>query len=154
MTDAHEPADPHFERRVRTSFDRMGPMQLIGARLVYVAPGHVEIDLPRRADLTQQHGYFHGGIISAVADTAGGYAAYTLVPADSSMLTVEYKINLMAPGDGERLLVIGRVKKHGRTLTVCELEAQVIQGGTPKVVALGLQTLFTLQGKPDLFTAH
>jgi len=149
MTSPFEPADPHFERRVRASFERMGPMQLLGARLVCVAPGRVEIDVPRRAELTQQHGYFHGGIVATLADTAGGYAGYTLIGADSSMLTVEYKLNLMAPGDGERLLAVGRVKKHGRTLTVCELEVQAIQGGVPTVCALGLQTLITLHGKPD-----
>lgn len=91
------PADPDFAARVRTSFARQGFMALLGARITRVEPGMVEIEAPFRADLTQQHGYFHAGVTSAIADTAGGYSGYTLFPADSSVLTVEFKINLLAP---------------------------------------------------------
>ncbi|MBI2316123.1 MAG: PaaI family thioesterase [Betaproteobacteria bacterium] len=144
-----QPADPDYERRIRASFARQGAMALIGARLGRVAPGVVEIELPFRADLTQQHGYFHAGMTSAIADSAGGYAAYSLFPADSSVLTVEYKMNLIAPADGERLIATGRVRKPGRTLTVCDLEVVAIKGGKATPCALGLQTLICLRGKLD-----
>ena len=148
--DAFQPADANFEQRVRESFARQGAMHLIGGRLGRVEPGRVDIELPFRADLTQQHGFFHAGITSAIADSAGGYAAYTLFPADSSVLTVEFKINLIAPAQGERLIATGRVKKSGRTLSICEFEVVVMQGGQGKTCALGLQTLMCMHGRTDI----
>ncbi len=147
---AFQPADADFERRVRDSFLRQGAMRLLGARLGIVEPGRVDIELPFREELSQQHGFFHAGIASTIADSAGGYAAYTLFPADSSVLTVEFKINLVAPAQGEKLIATGRVKKSGRTLTVCEFEVVVIQSGQGKTCALGLQTLMCLQGRKDM----
>ena len=146
---AFQPVDADFERRVRERFVRQGAMRLIGAQLGRVEPGRVDIELPFRDDLSQQHGYFHAGMTSTIADSAGGYAAYTLFPADSSVLTVEFKINLVAPAQGERLIATGRVKKSGRTLTVCEFEVVAVQGGRGKTCALGLQTLMCMQGRPD-----
>ena len=148
--DAFQPVDANFEQRVRESFARQGAMRLIGGQLGRVEPGRVDIELPFRADLTQQHGFFHAGITSTIADSAGGYAAYTLFPADSSVLTVEFKINLIAPAQGETLIATGRVKKSGRTLTICEFEVVVMQGGQGKTCALGLQTLMCLQGRKDM----
>ena len=142
-------ADPDFAARVRASFARQGVMRLIGASIARVEPGAVDIELPFRADLTQQHGYFHAGITSTIADSAGGYAAYTLFPATSSVLTVEFKVNLVAPADGGRLVARGRVKKHGRTLTICELEVAAIKDGRERPCAYGLQTLICLDGVPD-----
>jgi len=142
--------DPAFEARVRASFDRQGIMRLIGARMTRIEPGRVEIELPYRADLTQQHGYFHAGATSTIADSAGGYAGYTLFPAASSVLTVDCKMNLVAPAEGERLVAVGQVKKAGRTLTVCELEVLAVQGGTAKPCAYGLQTLMCLVGRTDV----
>jgi uncharacterized protein (TIGR00369 family) len=147
---AFQPSDPDFERRVRASFERQGSMRLIGARLALVEPGRVDIELPFRDDLTQQHGFFHAGMTSAIADTAGGYAGYTLFPADSSVLTVEFKINLLAPARGEKLVASGRVKKSGRTLTICELEVAAVEGGVARTCAFGLQTLMCLQGRADI----
>jgi uncharacterized protein (TIGR00369 family) len=147
---AFQPADADFERRVRESFERQGAMRLIGARLGCVEAGRVDIELPFRDELSQQHGYFHAGMTSTIADSAGGYAAYTLFPADSSVLTVEFKINLIAPAQGERLIATGRVKKSGRTLTICEFEVLVIQGGQGKICALGLQTLMCIRGRTDV----
>ena len=141
--------DPAFATRVRASFERQAIMRLIGARLSRVDPGHVEIELPYREDLTQQHGYFHAGVTSTIADSAGGYAGYTLFPADSSVLTVEYKLNLVAPAEGEKLVAVGRVKKSGRSLTVCELEVLAVKSGETKSCAYGLQTLMCLHGRPD-----
>ena len=143
------PADPDFAARVRDSFSRQKAMALIGARLTRIEPGFAEIELPFREDLTQQHGFFHGGFTATIADSAGGYAAFSLFPADSSVLTVEFKINLVAPAAGEKLLARGRVKKTGRTLTVCELEVDAVKDGNATTIALGLQTMMCLHGRSD-----
>ncbi len=143
------PKDPDFEARVRGSFARQGIMDLIGARITKVEPGLVEIELPHRADLCQQHGFFHAGITSTIADTAGGYAAFSLFPADASVLTTEFKINLLAPADGELLRAVGRVVKPGRTLTVCEADVFAVKDGVAKPCARLLQTLMRLDGRPD-----
>lgn len=148
--DAFQPVDAQFEQRVRESFERQGVMRLIGGQLGRVEPGRVDIELAFRDDLSQQHGFFHAGITSTIADSAGGYAAYTLFPADSSVLTVEFKINLIAPAQGEKLIATGRVKKAGRTLTICEFEVSVLRDGRSKTCALGLQTLMCLQGRKDM----
>lgn len=144
-----QPADPGFEARVRASFGRQAAMKLIGATIARVEPGVAVVELPYRADLTQQHGLVHGGITAMIADSAAGYAAYSLFPADSSILTVEFKINLVAPADGERLVATGRVKKPGRTLTICEFEVVAEKGGTAAVCAVRLETLMCLAGKRD-----
>jgi len=143
------PRDPDFAARVRASFARQQVMPLIGAELTRVEPGEVEIQLPYRADLTQQHGYVHAGIVSTIADSAGGYAAYTLMPAGSSVLSVEFRVHLLAPADGERIVATGRVVRSGRTLTVCELEAVAIKGHERTVCAWGSQTLICLRDRPD-----
>jgi uncharacterized protein (TIGR00369 family) len=141
--------DPDFASRILASFERQGIMRLIGARMTRVEPGHVEIELPYREDLTQQHGYFHAGVTSTIADSAGGYAGFTLFPADSSVLTVEYKMNLVSPAEGEKLVAVGRVKRSGRSLTVCELEVLALKNGAARSCAYGLQTLMCLHGRPD-----
>ncbi len=146
---AFTPADPAFEARVRDSFARQSIMTLIGAELARVEPGLVEIQLPYRADLCQQHGLIHAGVTSTIGDSAGGYAAYTLFPADSSVLTTEFKINLLAPAAGERLSAVGRVLKPGRSLTICDIEVFVVQDGEAKLCAKLLQTLMTMHRKPD-----
>lgn len=136
-----DPADPDVDQRIRASFERQGLMAHLGARLTHVAPGRVHIVLPSRPEVTQQNGYVHAGATSAVADTAGGYAAYTLFPADTEVLTVEYKINLLAPAVGDHVEAIGTVLKSGRTLTVCTLEAYAVQDDRRTLVASGQQTL-------------
>ena len=146
---AYTPKDPDFEVRVRDSFARQGIMDLIGARLSRVEPGLVEIELPYRADLTQQHGFFHAGITSTIADSAGGYAAFSLMPADASVLTTEFKINLLAPAEGELLRALGRVVKPGRLLTVCEVDVFALKDGAAKPCAKLLETLLCLEGRPD-----
>ena len=146
---AFQPPDPDFEARVRASFGRQAAMKLIGATLARVEPGLAAIELPYRADITQQHGLVHGGITAMIADTAAGYAAYSLFPAATSILTVELKINLIAPADGERLVATGRVKKPGRTLTICEFEVVAHKGASATVCAVGLETLMCLPGRPD-----
>lgn len=143
------PKNPAFEARVRESFDRQGAMHLLGAQLVHIAPGAVDIALDYRPELSQQHGYFHGGIVSTIADSAGGYAAFSLMPADSSVLTVEYKSNFLAPADGRRLVARGRVLKSGRTLAITQVDAFVVRDGHEHRCAVLLQTLMVMSGRED-----
>jgi len=119
----------------------------LGAVLEKVEPGRVEISCPFRPELSQQHGFFHAGIISTIADSAGGYAAFTLFPADSGVLTIEFKINLTAPADGQRAIAVGEVIRSGRTITVCRIEAYVDKGGRRTHCATGLSTLMTVTGR-------
>ena len=139
------PLDPHFAARCRESFGRQKAMALIGASLTRVDPGAVEIALPYRDDITQQKGFVHGGIIGMIADTACGYAAFSLMPADCSLVTVEYKINILSPATTS-LIARGEVVKAGRTLTIARAEVYA-QGS--KHVATMQQTLMMLPGTPD-----
>ena len=142
-----EPVDENYERRTRDSFAQQGVMGHIGATLDVVRPGHVEISLPFRPELSQQHGFFHAGIVATIADSAGGYAAFTLFPAEAGILTVEFKINLLAAADGERAIAVGEVIRSGRTLTVCRLDAFVEKRGERTHCATGTQTLMCLIGR-------
>ena len=144
---AFTPADPGFEARTRASFARQGAMALIGAQMELVEPGRVEIALAFRPELSQQHGFFHAGMIAAIADSAGGYAGFTLFPLEAGVLTVEFKINLIAAADGERAIAVGEVIRSGRTLTVCRLDAYVDKAGKRTHCATGLQTLMTIVGR-------
>lgn len=139
-----------IDPRCKESFDRQGLMKLLGAELVEAADGRAAIEVPYREDLTQQHGYFHGGVVTAIADTACGYAAYTTMPSDSSVLTVEFKINLMNPAAGERLRAEARVHKSGRTLVVVGATVTVIRGD--KAVPCGemLGTFIALHNTSDV----
>lgn len=143
------PQDPDFAARVRDSFSRQGIMAHIGATLNRIEAGWCEIQLPFRNELAQQHGFFHAGVVATIADSAGGYAAFSLFPADSTVLTVEFKINLLAPADGEKMRATGKVIKSGRTLTVCELQAFAIKGGREKLCAHGMATVMCMQGRSD-----
>ena len=122
-------------------------MAHLGAILESVAPGRVEISLPFRPELSQQHGFFHAGIISTIADSAGGYAAFTLFPPEAGVLTVEFKVNLMAAADGERAIAVGEVVRSGRTLTICRIDVHVEKVGRRAHCATGLQTLMSLTGR-------
>jgi uncharacterized protein (TIGR00369 family) len=124
-------------------------MGYLGAELADVAPGRVVVRLPFRNELTQQDGFFHAGATSAIADSAGGYAGLTLFPAYSSVLTVEFKINLLAPAKGDHLEAIGSVARCGRTLTICQVEVFAVAKGERTLVALVQQMLICLQAKPD-----
>jgi uncharacterized protein (TIGR00369 family) len=138
------PQDPDFEARARAVFAGQRFMATIGAELVRVAPGEIDIALPVRADLTQQHGYLHAGVVTAIVDTACGCAAFTLMPAGSGVLSVEYKVNLLSPAVGERMLARGRVLRAGRTLTVCSGEVMAVSGNQEKPIAAMLATLMRL----------
>jgi uncharacterized protein (TIGR00369 family) len=147
---AFTPADDGFEERVRASFVRQGVMGLMRAKLTRVEPGLVEITVPFSEDLTQQHGFFHAGVATTLADSAAGYAAYTLLPADAAILAVELKINFVAPAKGEELIATGRVLKSGRTLTVNEMDVHCIQGEDRVLCARGIQTTICLRDRPTL----
>jgi uncharacterized protein (TIGR00369 family) len=145
-----QPADPAFEARVRASFARQTIMVTIGATLTRVAPGEVEIRLPWRADLCQQHGFLHAGVVATIADSAAGYAAFSLFAADASVLTSEYKLHLLAPAEGELLIARGRVLKPGRTLTIAETEVYAVKAGSEKLCAKLIGTLVQLAARSDL----
>jgi uncharacterized protein (TIGR00369 family) len=144
-----EPKDPDWEAKVRASFPRQGAMSLIGARLVELQPGYCEIHLPWRRDLTQQNGYFHAGIISTAVDSAAGYAGFTLMPPGSSVLSVEFKLNLLSPADGELLIATGEVIKPGKTLVITRGEAYVVKGDKTTHCSTMQQTLMTMHGKTE-----
>ena len=138
--------DPAYDARIRASFGRQRIMSTIGATLMRLAPGEVEIGLPFRDDLVQQHGYVHGGIIAAIADSACGYAALTLSPPGTEVLTVEYKINFLAPARGDRFVARGRVVRTGRTISVCEGEVLVVSDGVDVRIATMLATMIQSAG--------
>lgn len=144
-------AEGDFETRVRASFARQKVMETIGAELTSVTPGVVEIELPYDETLTQQHGFLHAGIISAALDSACGYAAYSLMPADAAVLTIEFKVNLLAPGKGERFLFRGSVTKPGRTIIVADGQAYAFgDGGEAKLIATMTGTMMTITGRQGI----
>jgi uncharacterized protein (TIGR00369 family) len=144
------PQDDNYEMRVRESFSKQRLMQTIGATLTKVIPGEVEISLEFRDDLTQQHGFIHAGIVATLADTACGYAAFSLMAPDAAVLTVEYKINLLSPAAGESLIALGKVTKPGRTLTVCSGEVFAAKDGEKKLVATMLATMMSIRDREGL----
>src|SRR2546429_4208463 len=134
MTQFH-PLDPNFESRVRSSFARQQVMHTIVASLTLVEPGVIEIELPYSISLTQQHGFIHAGIVASLLDSACGYAAFSLMPMDAAVLSIEFKLNMLAPAKGEMLRVRAEVKRSGQTVTVCTADAWAIEAGRSKVVA-------------------
>ena len=144
---AFEPRNPDWESKARASFARQGVMKLIGAEMGELRPGHCEIRLAYRPDLTQQNGFFHAGVTSTIVDSAGGYAGLTLMPAGSDVLTVEFKLNLLAPADGEILVAEGEVLKTGRNLVIARGEVYSVKNGVATHCATMHQTLMTMHGK-------
>lgn len=144
------PRDPDWEAKVRASFARQTFMDTIGARLTALLPGRCEVELPFRADLCQQHGFLHGGVVTAIAANAGGYAAFTLMPPNTSVVGVEYKLNLFASPKGERLIARGRVLRAGRALHVVEAEVEAQQDGKRRPVGRMLATMMCAEGIPEI----
>ena len=142
-------ANPDFAERVAASFNKQNAMVLIRATLPVVEQGRTEIHVPHWDGVEQQHGFVHGGVIGMIADSAGGYAAMTMVPASASVLTVEYKINLVAPADGEKLIARGQVVRPGRTLIVTKAEVFAIKAGKETLCALMQQTIMVMHGKVE-----
>lgn len=145
-----EPRNPLYEQRVRDSFALQGVMHHMGAQLGLIAPGAVDIELAWAKELTQQHGFLHAGVVSAALDSACGYAAFTLMVPEAEVLTIEFKINLLAPAQGERFRMEGRVLKPGRTITVCEGRAYALHGGGEKLIATMGCTLMAIAGRADV----
>ncbi|MGS1118395.1 PaaI family thioesterase [Castellaniella sp. UC4442_H9] len=134
--------------RIQRDFDRSGLMKQLGAQLAQVLPGEVTIVLPYSPGVTQHLGYFHAGATTAIADTAGGFSAMTLTPDDQTVLSVEFKINFMAPAQGESLEAVGRVLRRGRTITVVQIDVYALNAGERKSVALMQQTIMNLPLPP------
>jgi uncharacterized protein (TIGR00369 family) len=145
-----EPQDPEFAARVRASFERQAAMKTIGAALASIEPGRVAIELPWAQALTQQHGFLHAGMVATALDSACGYAAFSLMPADAGVLTIEYKINLLAPAKGQHFRMVGEVLKPGRTITVVEGKAWAIDEGREKLVATMNATLMAIIGRAGI----
>lgn len=146
-TEGSQPALAEVVARIESSFARQAFMSTIGARLVHVGPGEVEIEMPVSAHLCQQHGFVHAGAVATIADSACGYAALTAMPAGAGILTAEFKINLLAPAAGERLVAKGRVVKAGRTLTLATAEVFAFADGKPKLCAMMTATCMTIAGR-------
>ena len=147
-----KPVDDDYERRTRASFARQPAMATIGIAIEEVAPGQVVLSMPYRAELTQQHGFQHAGIVATGLDTACGYAAFTLMPADAGVLTIEFKVNLLAPARGPQLTFEGTVTKPGRTISVVDGRAweSAAEGAERKLVATMTATLMTITGRADV----
>jgi uncharacterized protein (TIGR00369 family) len=141
---AYEAKDPDFRRRVEASFARQQVMRTLGITLARIEPGQIELAMPYADAYTQQHGFVHAGIISTALDSACGYAAFSLMPADAAVLTVEFKTNLLAPAKGDQFLFRGHVVKAGRTLTVCEARAFASHQGAERLIATMTGTLMAV----------
>ncbi len=148
-TELH-PADPHFAERVRRSFERQAVMSTMGITLAGVEPGRVVLEMRHRADLTQQHGFLHAGVVSTALDSACGYAAFSLMPAEAGVLTIEFKVNLLAPARGPVFRFDAQVVKPGRTITVAEARAIDAGDRGERVIATMTATLMTVLGREDV----
>lgn len=142
-------ANPDFKASVAASFARQNAMQLIRASLPLIEHGRTEIHIPHWAGVEQQHGFVHGGVVGMIADSAAGYAAMTVVPASASVLTVEYKMNLVSPADGETLVARGEVVRPGRTLIVTKAEVYACKDGKETLCAIMQQTIMVMHGKSE-----
>jgi uncharacterized protein (TIGR00369 family) len=142
-------SDPHFAERVRASFERQNAMALIQATMPLIEHGRTEIHLPHWPGVEQQHGFVHGGVVGMIADSAAGYAAMTMVPASASVLTVEFKMNLMSPADGEQLIARGKVVRSGRTLIITQAEVFAVKDGRETLCGLMQQTIMVMHGKTE-----
>ena len=146
----HAVQDPGYDARVRASFARQAFMATLGAEIARIAPGRFDIQLPIRDAHTQQHGFVHAGVLATIGDSACGYAAATLMPADVAVLSIEFKINLLAPARGEMVVARAHVVRAGRTVTVCQAEIVAIEQGEERLVATLMGTMMTVRDRPEL----
>ena len=137
----YKPSDPDFAERIKESFAKQAVMNLIGAELAKVEAGEIDIKLPFRADLTQQNGFLHAGIVTTIVDSACGYAAYSLMPAGSGVLSVEFKVNLLSPAVGDHFAAEGRIIKNGKTLIITRGDVFGVRGADRKLIATMLATM-------------
>jgi len=145
-----KPKDQNYRSKVKESFNRQGIMRTINASISKIEPGKVEIELKYSPEITQQHGFVHAGIVSTVLDSACGHAAMSLVPEDAGVLTIEFKVNLLAPAAGDLFKAIGVVKKNGRTIVVTEGELIAYDGEDEKVVATIVGTMMCITGRDNI----
>ena len=145
-----EVQDADFETRVRAGFAGQNVMHMFKAEMTKVAPGEVEIQMPFNPELTQQNGFLHAGVVTTILDSACGFAAYSLMPTDAAVLTVEYKVNLVSPAKGDYMIARGRVAKPGRTITVCTGDVFAVADGKEKLVATMLATIMAIRNRADL----
>lgn len=146
---SYSPKDPGYKTKIQESFDRQEFMKYLNGKLIKVEPGYCEIQVAYDRRLTQQHGFFHAGVIGTIADNASGYAAFSLMEMSSSILTVEFKLNLISPADGELLIGKAEVLKYGRTLTVCRSDVYIVKDGIEKLCAASQSTLIELPNRSD-----
>ncbi len=144
MKSKFEPKHPDYAAKVEKSFADQAVMETIGASIEAISPGEIEIEFPYQSSLTQQNGFIHAGIVSTVLDSACGYAAFTLMPEDASVLTIEFKINLLSPAKGDRFRGYGKVKKAGRNISVAEAELYAFSDQGKKLVATMVGTLMAV----------
>ena len=145
-----KPKDPNYQVKVRNSFARQATMQSLQVELQTVEPGIVQLSMPYQQTFTQQHGFIHAGIISTALDSACGYAAFSLMPAEAAVLSVEFKVNLLAPAQGERFIFIAEVLKPGRTISVVEGKAYAEQGQKSKLIASMNGTMMSIIDRPGV----
>jgi uncharacterized protein (TIGR00369 family) len=146
---AFVPAVADYAERIRASFGKQGAMMTLGAKLLAVEPGYCAITLVPRPEVAQQHGYVHAGVVATIVDSAGGYAGYTLFPEEASVLSVEFKLNLLAPATGDLLVAEGFVVKAGRSLTITRGEVHAEKDGRRTLVAIMQQTLMVMHGRRE-----
>lgn len=145
-----QPADPDFEARVRASFERQAVMKTMGIEIARIGPGEVDLAMPHDPALTQQHGFLHAGVVATALDSACGYAAFSLMPPEAAVLTVEFKVNLLAPARGDRFLFRARVLKPGRTITVCEGQGFALSDGKERLIATMTATVMAVFDRPGV----
>ncbi len=150
MTSQFKPRDPGYKEKIITSFNLQGVMKTVNASIVAVRPGEVELEFPYHSRLTQQHGFIHAGIVSTVLDTACGYAAFSLMPENAAVLTIEFKVNLLSPAKGERFRAVGKVKKAGKTITVTEGELFSYLEGGQKIAATMVATVMSVYDRKGI----
>ena len=139
-----------YKEKVIESFNRQGMMKTINASILAIRPGEIELEFPYQSNLTQQHGFIHAGIVSTVLDTACGYAAFSLMPENAAVLTIEFKVNLLSPAKGERFRAVGKVKKPGKNITVTEGELFAHEEGGQKLVAIMVATIMSVYDRESI----
>ncbi len=139
-----------YKEKVIESFNRQGMMKTINASILAIRPGEIELEFPYQSNLTQQHGFIHAGIVSTVLDTACGYAAFSLMPENAAVLTIEFKVNLLSPAKGEQFRAVGKVKKHGNNITVTEGELFSHEEGGRKLVATMVGTIMSVYDREGI----
>ncbi len=150
MTSHFKPRDTGYKEKVIKSFNRQGVLKTINASIIAIRPGEIELEFPYQSNLAQQHGFIHAGIVSTVLDTACGYAAFTLMPENAGVLTIEFKINLLSPAKGDRFRAVGKVKKPGKNITVTEGELFSHGEGGQKLVATMVGTIMSVYDREDV----